>query len=91
MKIIFSALGFTSAEAFLVVDGRQLMMGSIIDKLGRGDYEFWPHDFFMEHYVKRMGYVKWKDIPRNEEVIAEYKKQLAEKGITTETEVIYAG
>lgn len=91
MKIIFTALGFMTADAFLVVDGRQLLMGAVVDKLGRGDYEFWPSDYFMEQYVKRDKYVKWKDIPRNEEIIAEYKRQLAEKGITTNTEVVYAG
>lgn len=90
MKIIFSCLGFTSTDAFLVVDGRQLMVGSIMERFPR-EPEFWPSDYFTEHYVKRQQYVKAEDVPTGEQIIAEYKRQYADKGVCINNEIQYAG
>lgn len=90
MEIIFSCLGFTSSEAFIVLDGRQLMIGTIFSKFP-GEYEFWTTDFFKEHYVEKWKYVKIEDVPTSEQIIAEYKKQYAEKGVCINNDILYAG
>ena len=90
MKIIFTCLGFSSTDAFVIKDGRQLKIGTIWKKFP-GEYEYWTDDFCMEHYVKRYGYLTDEEIPTEKQVIAEYERQYAEKGVSLNNEIVYAG
>ncbi len=83
-------MGFNSADAFVIVDGRQLMVGTIV-KDHYDKFMFEPYDFCMEHYVKRRGYLTAKQVPTGEQIIADYEKQLAERGILVNNEIKYAG
>ena len=93
MKIVFDALGFSTASAFILKDGRQLRFGSIRDRYSRNgdEYEFWSHDFIY-NYVKE-GYITKEEIPTGEQAIAEYIKQLdAQNGAPSiNKEIQYAG
>lgn len=70
------------------------MVGTVTNMVGDGHFEFWPYDFFKDHYVARMGTeygLTEADIPIPEDVIAEYKRQYAEQGVTINHEIKYAG
>jgi hypothetical protein len=91
MKIIFSCLGFATADAFIVKDGRQFMVGTI-SNMGIEKNDYWPYEFFTGHYLARGLYgLTEADKPCKEQVIAEYERQLAEKGISINNEIVYAG
>ena len=87
MNLIFSCTCFSSAEAFLVKDGRQFQVGSISDRYG---YE--PYGFFTEHYVAqgRFGLTA-NDVPTAEAVLAEYKKQCEKRGVWINKGIHLAG
>lgn len=100
LPIIFGHLGFNSADAFVLKDGRQLMVGTVYDNsshLGQdpmastGRFRFEPDDFFLSNYVHRAGYVTLEEVPNGEAVIAEYRKQLKEKGVYINPDIRYAG
>ena len=84
MKIIFSCLGFATSEVFLVKDGRQLNIGTVFERF-HDEYEFWLHDFWIGRYLTK------DEIPTEEQIFAEYKKQYAEKGVEINNEIVYAG
>ena len=90
MDITFSYYGFHSTDCFIVVDGRQLMFGTIFEKFTE-EYEFVPYDFCVEQYVNRDHYLKLEDIPSAEQAIEEYKRQLKEKGVAINNEIVYSG
>lgn len=93
MKIVFSALGFSTASAFISKDGRQLQFGSIRERYSRNgdEYEFWAYDYIY-NYVKE-GYITKEEIPTGEQAIAEYIKQLAAQNgaPSINKEIQYAG
>ena len=89
-RITFSHLGFASADVFLIKCERQLMVGSLTQRLDN-TLEFHKYDFFFEHYVGRLDYIGIEEVPTPEAIIAEYIKQLADKGIAISDEIIYAG
>jgi hypothetical protein len=91
MKIIFSCTGFGSTEAFVIKDGRQLNCGTLMWKFPDTPPEYWPSDYFVEHYVKRQGYVTMEDVPTAEQVIEAYNKAEAEHGVWINNEIVYAG
>lgn len=93
MKILFSHLGFSSADVFIEINRRQLIFGTIILKRSKNgdDFEFWPNDYFTEHYVNRWGFIKIENIPTAEQIITEYKRQFDEKGVHINNEILYAG
>jgi len=93
LPIIFGHLGFSSTDVFVVKDGRQLCVGTIfLDRRFEGDsYTFEPYAFCLEHYVTRQHYLTVEELPSAEQAIAEYKKQLAEKGVSINGDIVYAG
>ena len=93
LPIIFGHLGFSSTDVFVVKDGRQLCVGTIfVNRQREGDaYSFDSYDFCLEHYVKRHNYLTIEELPTGTQAIAEYKKQLAEKGVSINGDILYAG
>jgi hypothetical protein len=93
--ITFSCFGFSSSEAFLIKCGRQLCVGSITeDFVERGveqTYTFYRYDFFWEHYVARENYIDAHEVPSPDAIIAEYKRQYAQKGVDINQDIKYAG
>jgi len=77
MKIIFDALGFSSASAFILKDGRQMQYAwlRITNYRDGTEYDYADYDF-IQHYVKE-GHITSNEIPTKEQTIAEYEKQLA--------------
>ena len=93
MKIVFDALGFSTASAFILKDGRQMHYGYISNRQSRADeeYEFFPGGI-MGVYV-REGYITEAEIPTEAQTIAEYRRQLAEQNgaPSINKEIRYAG
>jgi hypothetical protein len=84
-EIAFGCLGFATNTAFIIKNGKQFGIGSVCERLC-GEYEFWQQDFWIEH-----GELTKEEVPTAEAIIAEYKKQYAEKGVMINKEIVYAG
>lgn len=87
---MFSRLGFASTDAFIEKDGRQLMVGTLFERFP-GEFEFHSYDFFWENYVRGSYYVEPDEVPTAEEILEEYKKQFAERGVEINSQILYAG
>lgn len=81
MKIIFDCLGFSSAIVFNETNCRQYCIGYLFNRIGTLIFE--PS--------APIGYPITESIPTEQEVITEYNRQLADKGITVNHEIAYAG
>lgn len=87
MKIIFSCLGFASSEVFLID----------VNKQYQGQYhigfidELFPNDFRFKYFGIYVDKLK-NFLPTPEQIIDEYKKQYALKGVCLNPNgVVYAG
>ena len=90
MKIIFDCLGFHSTEVYItdVDDSNSSIyhIGYLIShRLSAGDeYEFDPYGI----YLKRFEHI----LPTKQQIIEEYKRQYAEKGVCLNpNNIAYAG
>lgn len=93
MKIVFDALGFSTASSFIVKDGRQMHYGYIDNNrsISGNEYEFFSGGI-MGVYV-REGNITADEIPTAEQTIAEYRRQLAAQNgaPSINKEIQYAG
>ena len=86
MKIIFSCLGFSSSEVFLTDISKeypgQYHIGGISEHID--ELEFYYFGIYLDRF---------KDIlPTPEQIIEEYKKQFAIKGVCLNPDgIVYAG
>ncbi len=81
MKIFFDCLGFGSASVFVEKEGRGHFIG---DLFLRGQSE-------MNYYGTYERHLSPEEVPDAVTIRAEYDKQLAEKGVCLNQDIIYAG
>lgn len=94
LPILFSCLGFSSCEVYILKDGRQLNIGILWDSLSRSghEYEFDLSEYCIDGYVNRHNYLNLEDIPSSKEIVQEYKRQFLIKGVCINPDnIIYAG
>lgn len=85
MKLTFSCFGFHSTEVFIKGDQRTDMIGYLVEEyVGRGQPDVLK---FHPQYDDR----RFDKIPSEETIVSEYKKQYAEKGVSLNKEIVYAG
>jgi hypothetical protein len=85
MKIIFSCLGFRSAEVFLIEISEefpgQYNIGEIFDRYDH--YEFDYYGLYLERFKEIL--------PTPEAIISEYIKQYENKGVCLNPNIVLAG
>lgn len=79
--IQFECLGFSTNPVFFVIDDGVFPIGTIRTMID--DVEFFVNDFYKGKLQK--------DLPSPDEVISEYKRQFAEKGVWENKKSFRAG
>jgi hypothetical protein len=83
MKLMFSCLGFSSCEVFLVDSkGSQFHIGFIFDR-GLGPKEFSFFGIYLDRFREHL--------PTAIQVVEEYERQYAEKGVSINGKIQFAG
>jgi hypothetical protein len=84
-KLTFSCFGFHSTEVFIENGHRVDQIGYLTEEfVGRGHPDVLK---FHPQYDDR----RFKTVPTEEEIVAEYLKQYKEKGVSLNKEIVYAG
>jgi len=82
MNISFECLGFGTTAVFITKDNRQYHIGDLFLRCSEPS---------MNYYGCYERYLMPNEIPSLEQIKEEYDKQLNEKGVSINREIVYAG